>query len=82
MSVDGQNVAESYFQAIDDRINGKIADGLKKGTKLLLQKLNQHLSSKFQMMLDAEVDKRTKVMNDLLNTEMEEQFKQMETKLL
>jgi len=34
------SVADDSFKAIDQRINSRIAEGLKKGTKLVFHKLN------------------------------------------
>ena len=52
---------EDCFKTIDDRINYKIAEGLKRGTKLIFQKLNQHIQCKVKLMIDDEVDKRMKL---------------------
>ena len=49
---------EECFKTIDDRINFKIAEGLKRGTKLVFQKLNQHIQCKIKLMIDEEVDRR------------------------
>ena len=38
-----ENSVEDCFKTIDDRINVKIAEGLKRGTKLIFNKLNAHI---------------------------------------
>ena len=50
-----------FRSTIDDRINFKIAEGLKRGTKLIFNKLNTHIQSKVKLMIDEEVDKRMKL---------------------
>ena len=52
---------EECFKTIDDRINYKIAEGLKRGTRLIFQKLNHHISSKMKIMVDEEVDRRIRI---------------------
>ena len=52
---------EECFKTIDDRINYKIAEGLKRGTKLVFQKLNSHIQSKIKIMIDEEVDRRMQI---------------------
>jgi len=52
------NSVGDCFTKIDDRINYKIAQGLKKGSKLIFDKLNTLMENRMLFLVEEQVEKR------------------------
>jgi len=52
------NSVGDCFTKIDDRINYKIAQGLKKGSKLIFDKLNTLMENRMLVLVEEQIEKR------------------------
>lgn len=52
--------ADEYFKSIEERVNNKIATGMKKAVHLILQKFEAMLQERVQLMIVEEIDKKIK----------------------
>ena len=46
---------EDYFQNIDERVNSKVANGMKKVMRLMIKKLDTHFQEKMEILLQDKV---------------------------
>ena len=60
--------ADEYFKSIEDRVNRKIADSMKKAVALILTKFEKMLQEWVQLMITEEIDKKIKNLSNFKNT--------------
>ena len=62
--VDQQTTVEDYFGNIDERINTKIAGGIKQGMNLILRKIDGLIESKMELLLETKLPAFEKGVSD------------------
>ena len=64
-------VLQDHFNVFEQRINKRVASGLKQGLRLIVEKLDKDMSNKMKE-IEKEISSKMKEMDELLNTKVKD----------